>query len=298
MLKKYIEKINLIVENLYDYSDMVHMCKFLDHMITYPENPSNEKINFNNIFNNILNNITEDSMEKIKINPGIDQMYQYMSYGGNCIVFRNNTHVLKICKQTKTIYESFLDYSNNLPHSLSYSFLATVEIVIYADDNYIVYIQKFCEPVTEMNIEILFVIIQAYYLMIYNGIIFQDIYFRNFGYVDDRLMLFDYHYLPVSYPDIGDITNMILNILYTFKGKHYDRFCDEGFRYDYQYYVDNEFEIPNVPSCVSEYLQVLNLIMEHHNAISPFEKDDLLKKLKSIIENMKLILPKIDITKN
>jgi hypothetical protein len=291
MLKNYVDKINVINNSqLYDYDSMSHISYLIDNMIIDVDDESDKKIDFINILGTYYENTGNlyNLLSIIKNSDGIDNMYKYMTYGGNCIVFKNNSYVLKLCKQNREIYNQFLIYSNNI----SWLSLARVVAVIYTDDDYIIYVKKYYEPVTNITKEILIGIIEFYYLMIINKIIFQDIYFRNFGIDDNnRLIFFDYHYRPTNCPNEFDIINMILNILHVFKGDHYDKLCYDGFRYDYSHYAANIFQIPEVPMCIAEYLLILNdMMVNNGQEQNEDDRSFIINRLRSKINDIYLFL--------
>lgn len=221
MIKKSIDMINKINnKTLYDYSEIQVFSKYIEFIL------SSEK-------------------------------YEFMNYGGNCIVFNNDNYVLKICRQNKNIYTKFLLYDEILGDIIP---VVPTEKIYYADEKYIVYTQKKCDIIDTLSIADIIDIIEIYINMIKNKIIFRDIYFRNFGKINNKILLFDYHYDYESTPDPSDIHNMILNLLCVFGGPHYEDYVNEGIRRSYEEYALNNFAIPNVPECFSELLRILHNI--------------------------------------
>jgi len=181
--------------------------------------------------------------------------YKYMNYGGNCIVFCNDTKVFKICKQPSDLIKQFINYSDKL-NTLS---LLPVDEIIFMTDTYTGYTQQRCKLIETVTKNDIINLLKIYFEMVKNKTIFHDLFFRNFGYIGDKLYLFDYHYDYTELPSDFDIYNMILNVLYVFKGKHYEDFA-KGKRHGYNYYKNNNFDIPNVPDYVCDFFRYADLL--------------------------------------
>ncbi len=128
----------------------------------------------------------------------------YFDHGGSSLCYLDhdpsditdiNSHlVYKICKKNSENTRSadnFLIYTN----TLICLDLPILNInVIYEDEKYFVYTQPRCQRITKENLNIKTVIdiLDILGKLLGNDILFTDLYYRNFGYYQNRCYLFDY----------------------------------------------------------------------------------------------------------
>ena len=209
--------------------------------------------------------------------------YDFMGYGGNCIVFEDQTHVIKICKQDKKICEEFLTYCDRF----DFLPLLRVDNVLYMSgrdkvgtNHYMVYRQIKCQCIEDMNELILYELVLTYMTMIRSKVIFDDIYFRNYGFVDNKLLCFDYHQQYYEKPKEFDVLCMIKNVIYTYKGAFYDDFFKDVNR-EYEDYLRIDFDIPGIPQYVRTYLKILHSLQSQYSDKKIDELEQHVKYMKT-----------------
>lgn len=121
---------------------------------------------------------------------------KYLGLGGTCISFIDNSDIIyKIClKQNNDILKSadiFMHHCNTLIKN-GVSILSPIDIV-YDDEHFLVYRQPKCNPLTEVNTKILVEILKNLKAMLLSMYRLTDIYFRNFGIYQNKIVIYDYH---------------------------------------------------------------------------------------------------------
>lgn len=140
---------------------------------------------------------------------------EYLDHGGSCICFRIPTtdNILKIYKKSNnSILRSsiiFQDYINNL-NRLNIPIITTN--IIYEDTFYIIAIQPFITTFNIINPYIAKKILNIVEIMLLNRTRLHDIYFRNFGFLNNKLYLFDFHESINFYDNIDLFTTNLLQL--------------------------------------------------------------------------------------
>jgi hypothetical protein len=147
----------------------------------------------------------------------------FMGHGVQSICFGyNNEYVIKCCMKRKhsIIYskETFISKTRQLL-DLHIPILPYTHI-LYDDDDWLIYTQPMCHIINSVSYKFCYIIIRFLRQMIENNIKISDIFYRNFGYYQNKILLFDYHDID----NFDSSSNFLVSNLYsifTMLGKNY-----------------------------------------------------------------------------
>lgn len=141
-------------------------------------------------------------------------MLEYLGHGVQSICFKTGkTHVIKCCIKRKssiiTSKNTFIAKVHELL-DLKMPILPPIE-VLYENDIWMIYTQPFCRMIDDLNIKICHTILTFVKQMIETNIRISDIYHRNFGIYQNKILLFDYHDID----NFDSSSNFLITNLYT-----------------------------------------------------------------------------------
>jgi len=121
---------------------------------------------------------------------------EYLGHGIQSICFKTGkNNVVKCCvKRKNSIISSknlFLKTTHDLL-SINMPILPLID-VLYEDDVWMVYTQPMCRMITDISLKFCYHVLKFVKQMIDNNIRISDIYYKNFGIYQNKILLFDYH---------------------------------------------------------------------------------------------------------
>lgn len=134
-----------------------------------------------------------------KIFKSLQSDLVYLGHGVQSICFKRNTnHVIKFCSKRKcnsiTCNSTTLINASNDLIKLDFPILAPTA-VLYEDNHWIVFEQPWCKPLSDVSIRFGYFIVQLLIKMLTHNKRISDVYFKNFGLMQNKLLMFDYNEL-------------------------------------------------------------------------------------------------------
>jgi hypothetical protein len=184
------------------------------------------KINFTKTILELLNKNPSKTHLKFKSDIHIDNKIQdilnglkiksLLNYGTQTIVFLSECekYVYKCCyKEDGTIINNLFNDNINLIKSFNANIMLP-ESILYENENWIIYKQKYCKPLTFINENILLFILDFHLTIQNSGYKFSDIFYKNFGIYNGSIYLYDFHNLDLFNNSNNNfiVLNMYLNI--------------------------------------------------------------------------------------
>lgn len=174
-------------------------------------------------FNNIvdyLNHKNGKSLYPVPKNTDINNLLHkqskitFIGNGVQTICFKTEkNYVIKCCvKQSNSILISKEVFIKTIKHlkELKLPILPILD-VFYEDENWLVYSQPMCQVITDVNYKFCYELIKFVQQMFTNNLRISDIYYRNFGIYNNRIVLFDYHNIE----DFSSSSNFLITNLYS-----------------------------------------------------------------------------------
>jgi len=176
-----------------------------------------------NNLHTIINGINERNNQKMfdiaKIR-GIEHFLakipklDYIGHGVQSICFKTgDDYVVKCCMKRK----NSIIFSKELFTSVTQDLLKRnfpilpMKEVLYEDETWIVYTQPLCLVVDLVTFKFCYQVVEFIQQMVENNIRFSDIYFRNFGIYQNKILLFDYHEMET----FNSSSNFLITNLYS-----------------------------------------------------------------------------------
>lgn len=121
---------------------------------------------------------------------------EYLGHGIQSICFKTEKdYVVKCCiKRKNSIITSknlFMTTTQDLLR-VDMPILPLIE-VLYEDDVWMVYTQPMCRMIDDISLKFCYHVLKFVQQMVENNIRISDIYYRNFGIYQNKIVLFDYH---------------------------------------------------------------------------------------------------------
>lgn len=121
---------------------------------------------------------------------------EYVGHGVQSICFKTNKgYVIKCCmKRPPSIITSKTLFTLKTHELLNKNMpILPLIDVLYEDDIWMVYTQPMCRIIDNVNTRFCYIIVKFIRQMIENNIRISDIYYRNFGVYQNKILMFDYH---------------------------------------------------------------------------------------------------------
>jgi hypothetical protein len=121
---------------------------------------------------------------------------EYIGHGIQSICFKTDKgYVVKCCvKRKNSILCSKNLFVTTTQDLLSINMpILPLTDVLYEDDVWMVYTQPICRMIDDINVKFCYHVIKFVRQMVENNIRISDIYYRNFGIYQNKILLFDYH---------------------------------------------------------------------------------------------------------
>lgn len=139
---------------------------------------------------------------------------EYVGHGVQSICFKDiSGNVIKCCVKRKSSIIStrkiLVDTTNKLL-DLHMPILPIIS-VLYEDNNWMVYNQPMCKIIERVDMKFCLCVIRFVQQMIKTNIRFSDIYYKNFGVYQNKILLFDYHDIE----DFSGSSNFLITNLYS-----------------------------------------------------------------------------------
>ncbi len=145
-----------------------------------------EKIN--NLSNNVVF-IKNDIIEGYQYIINNFSNVEYYDYGGSVICFISNNKIIKLCKKDTNTLSNFKYYIN----ILSKHDLIAKSNIIFENNTCIVYEQEFVNQIYVITNKVVKDILELFQKFVEINIISTDNFYKNFGYINHKLVLFDIH---------------------------------------------------------------------------------------------------------
>ena len=121
---------------------------------------------------------------------------EYVGHGIQSICFKTDKdYVVKCCiKRNNSIIISkalFMSTTQNLL-SINMPILPPLD-VLYEDETWMVYTQPMCRMIDDISLKFCYHVLKFVRQMVENNVRVSDIYYRNFGIYQNKILLFDYH---------------------------------------------------------------------------------------------------------
>lgn len=122
---------------------------------------------------------------------------RYISSGTHVVCFANDPAglVVKCCyKSPETILDKFTEFVEKMKLA-HFPILPPITIIDDPTQKWLIYTQQMCSPLSELQITPVtaWQVLDFVANMISNGLKISDIYYRNFGILNNQLYFFDYH---------------------------------------------------------------------------------------------------------
>lgn len=139
---------------------------------------------------------------------------QYVGHGIQSICYKTDKgYVVKCCmKRKNSIILSKSLFMNTTRELLNINMpiLPPIE-VLYEDDIWMVYTQPMCRMIDEISVKFAYFVIKFVKQMVEHNIRIADIYYRNFGIYQNKIVLFDYHDIE----NFDSSSNFLITNLYS-----------------------------------------------------------------------------------
>ncbi len=181
---------------------------------------------------------------------------KYIGHGGTCIVFSDNDiskkQVIKVCLKNRMITNNsrtLISFSKCLQGN-GINILPVID-VLFEDDYFFVYTQKYCHTIFDINAIVLLKILKIISKLIERNIKITDLFYKNFGIYQNDVYLYDYHDFGFFYSDDHYYLTHIAQLFNTY----YNKKLLYGITLDFNILKNMDFGHNILPKLVVEFIK-------------------------------------------
>lgn len=192
--------------------------------------------NINKLSNNIVFN-KDDILEGYNYIIKTFNDIKYYNYGGSVICFYTNNKIIKLCKKDTSTLQNLQYYIDIL---LKNELIPNTKI-LFENNDCLVYEQAFVNQIYIITKKVVKDILELFQKFISLNIISTDNFYKNFGYLNNKLVLFDIHdFIELTKIEDNNKLN-VLGFSQTFYYLFYDKYRSIGLKKTIEEIIESNF---------------------------------------------------------